>query len=334
MFLYLTCDKIGSQTGGGCVTANELAALSKLGPVDILNPQPTQNPFDAEKQIVDVDFSKYKLAHIYAGTFPSTVRTLKEKGIKISYTAAAHDIQESQEEFKKIGIKYDFPHITDPNLWSQYLSSYLNANLIICPSTHSSNVMKSFGCKNISIIPHGCDSGQNYAFPKTFSVGYLGQIGPDKGVKYLIEAWSKLNYKDAILTFAGTQSPILIHLIRQYKHGNYNILGYVKKIDEFFKSISLYVQPSVTEGFGIEILESMSFGRPVIASNGAGAADTLHSSCKLVEKRNVKQIMEAIDYYKNTKFTQSSELINWANQYSWANIQKIYKDNWEKLLSS
>ena len=107
---------------------------------------------------------------------------MKEKGIKISYTAAAHDIKESQQEFKSYGMSYDYPHITNPILWNQYLSSYLNADLIICPSKHSANIMKDFGAKNITVIPHGCHYGFSYAYPKTFSVGYLGQIGPDNGV--------------------------------------------------------------------------------------------------------------------------------------------------------
>jgi len=332
MFLYVTCDKIGSQTGGGSVTANELEALSKLGQVDILNPQGTQDPFKAEENIDVSDLGKYKLAHFYAGTFPVLTRKLKEKGVKITYTAAAHDINESKEEFKFYGIPYNYPHITDPALWNKYLSSYLNADLIICPSKHSAEVMSGFGAKNITIIPHGCHDGFNYPKPKTFNVGYLGQIGPDKGLRYLIEAWAKLNYKDAILTFAGIQSPLLIHMIRHYGIGNYNILGYVKKLDEFFKSISLYVQPSVTEGFGIEILESMTYGRPVIASNGAGGSDCLHSSCKIFEKRNVNQLAEFIDLYKNDKNDYSSKLIEHSKQYSLERIQSAYIETWKKMI--
>ena len=127
-------------------------------------------------------------------------------------------------------------------LYNQYISSYIDADLVICPSKHSNKVMQEFGCKNTTVIPHGCYEGVNYPYPKTFSVGYLGQIGPDKGVKYLIEAWAKLNYKDAVLTFAGQQSPYLIHMIRQFGgRANYNILGYVKTLDEFFKSINVYI---------------------------------------------------------------------------------------------
>lgn len=74
MFLYVTCDRIGSQTGGGIVTANELKALTKLGHVDIINPQPKANPFESEVGITIQDLNKYKLAHFYSGSFPQLTK--------------------------------------------------------------------------------------------------------------------------------------------------------------------------------------------------------------------------------------------------------------------
>lgn len=335
MFLYVTCDRIGSGTGGGTVTKNELEALSKLGSVDVFTPQPTQDPFQAENEINIPDLDKYKLAHFYAGTFPQLTKKLKEKGIKISYTAAAHNIKESQEEFKGLGIPYDFPHITNPTLWNKYISSYLNADLVICPSKHSKEIMRDFGCKNIEIVPHGCHKGHNYAYPKTFSIGYLGQIGPDKGIKYLIEAWSRLNYHDAVLTIAGVQSVHLINMIRAIGgKSNYNMLGYVKTLNEFYKEVSVYVQPSVTEGFGIEVLEAMSYGRPVIVSDGAGSADCVNEFCKIVEKRNIEQIMNAIDWYKTNNFDYRKNLMAHASNFSWDNIQKQYCQIWKNILEN
>lgn len=335
MLLYVTCDRIGSGTGGGIVTKNELEALNNLGPVTVVNPPPTQNPFEAEDAADLPNLDGYKLAHFYAGTFPKLTKRLREKGIKITYTAAAHDLKLSQAEFQALGIPYDLPHITNPILWQLYLSSYLNADLIICPSTHSSTVMQNFGCKNVSVIPHGCYQGIGFAYPKSFSVGYLGQIGPDKGVKYLIEAWAKCDYKDAILTLAGAQTPNLIHLIRKFGgRANYNILGYVPSLDDFFKSINVYVQPSVTEGFGIEVLEAMSYGRPVIATEGVGASDCLHHSCKLIKSRCPSTLAAAIDFYKSKNDVNQHELMNHVRQYEWANIKESYVKTWKGLLAS
>jgi glycosyltransferase involved in cell wall biosynthesis len=334
VYLFVTCDKIGSPTGGGVVTKYELDALSELGQVDIFNPAPTHNPFDTEHGYERLNISAYKLAHFYAGTYPNLTTKLREAGVKITYTAAAHDVNLSKQEYEACGVPFDYPHLTDPQLWGRYLSSYYNADLIICPSHHSANVMRGYGCKSVEVIPHGCHAAPLYALPKTYSVGYLGQIGPDKGVKYLIEAWEKLRYKDAVLTIAGSQSPHLLNIIRNMgAKSNYNILGYVNSLDEFFKSINIYVQPSVTEGFGIEILEAMAYGRPVIASRGAGAADCINDHCTLIPSRDSKSLANAIDHYRINGGDVRLELVEHSRRYDWSVIKARYVSTWKKLLS-
>src|SRR5690606_22842703 len=134
--------------------------------------------------------------HIYSGTFSSTVKALKERNAKVSYTAAAHDLKESKKEHDMWGVPFEYPHLIDPDLWSRYVAGYLNADLLICPSNHSAQVMKEFGYdRRIEVIPHGCNLPEVVKpLPSQFTLGYLGAIGPDKGLKYLIEAWKALGY--------------------------------------------------------------------------------------------------------------------------------------------
>lgn len=335
MILFVTADRIGSETGGGIVTKNELEALSTLGNVQVINPVPTENPFDTEKAIPDLDLKNVKLAHFYSGTFPNFVKKLKAAGVKVSYTVAAHDQIESKKEFEILGAPYNFPHMVEKDLYEKYISSYQNSDLVISPSKHSDEINKKTGCSNTLVIPHGTKIVAGKKIPKTFNVGYLGQYGPDKGVKYLLEAWAHLNYKDANINFAGSQSVLLLNWIRSFKRGSFNIMGYVKRLEDFYNYISVYVQPSVTEGFGIEVLEAMSAGRPVIVSEGAGAADVVKNCGIVVPRRNPKAIAEAIDKYKN-----NPELIleHGANgkkeslKYTWDSIKSMYIDAWKNLL--
>lgn len=333
MFGFFTADKIGSNTGGGIVTKNELDALLTLSQTTVWNPEPKTDPFDTERSIPHNKIPDLKLAHFYSGTFPDTVKYLKSKGTKISYTAAAHDIDLSRAEFKKLNIPYDLPHITNPDLWKKYLQCYLMADVVICPSTHSKQVMENFGCKNVKVVPHGCHLMQSQPYPKTFTIGYLGQTGPDKGLIYLIDAWSKLNYKDAVFNIAGSQSMSLLPWIRHFKYGNYNIMGFVKKIENFYNSISVYVQPSVTEGFGIEVLEAMATGRPVIASDGAGATDCIGSCGLVVPKKNVEAIMNAIDSYRNKTIDSRKDCQIQASKYTWEKVRHQYTQVWKELLA-
>jgi glycosyltransferase involved in cell wall biosynthesis len=110
-------------------------------------------------------------------------------------------------------------------------------------------------------------------------------------------------------------------------------MGFVKSIEEFYNSISLYIQPSVTEGFGIEVLEALATGRPVIASDGAGASDCLGSCGMVVERKNVKAIMDAIDAMKNNVKDVRKICQSQASNYTWDKIKNQYISVWRQLLT-
>jgi glycosyltransferase involved in cell wall biosynthesis len=335
MFLYCTSDKIGSSTGGGQVSHYELEALRKLGHVDVLCPAQTSDPFEADNNIQIENLSKYKLAHFYSHSFPKFVKRLKESGVKVTYTVAAHDKELSRQEHLALGLPYNYKHLSDPELFSEYCSGYKCADLVICPSTLAENVMKSFGVEKTFVIQHGHTPFQSKNKPKKFQVGYLGQCGADKGLRYLLEAWALLDYKDSILNIAGSQSILIFPLVRHFGKGNVILHGFVKSAENFYNSNSIYVQPSATEGFGIEILEAMSCGLPIIASNGAGANEVVGESGIVVEKRNPIQIAQAIDILKNNSDARAymgKRAIEIASGYTWEKIQQRYISLWREII--
>jgi len=345
--LFCTADQIGTPTGGGAVTREELRALRELGDVDALgrediNPLKHKIPdspyaFDyvADAVIVGKN-TKYDLAHFYAGMFSKTVRRLKDVGTKVTYTAAAHDIRLSQEEFKTLGIPYDLPHITEPVLWATYIEGYKSADVVICPSKASANVMTGFGCHNVRVVSHGVDPADELPLPEMFSIGYLGQVGPDKGLIYLIRAWGKLNYPDAFMRLAGANVDAMRPVIRMEGGGLVDIKGYVQNINQLFGDVCVYVQPSVSEGFGIEVLEAMMRGRPVIVSDGAGAADVVSDGTDgfVVPKRDVDAIADRITYLKEDRarlLRMGKAARQKAEGFLWDKIRPRYHEIWKTL---
>jgi glycosyltransferase involved in cell wall biosynthesis len=109
-------------------------------------------------------------------------------------------------------------------------------------------------------------------------------------------------------------------------------MGFVKNIEDFYNKINLYVQPSVTEGFGIEILESLAAGRPVVASDGAGAADCVEDRGIVVPKKDSKSLAKAIDYFKNKKIYDPKYYQDQAEKYTWDKIKTKYINLWKELL--
>jgi glycosyltransferase involved in cell wall biosynthesis len=278
-----------------------------LGRIDSAAVPTCEDPFEnderycqAVKQFVE-ERGAPRLCHVYAGCFTTTVEFLKSKGVKVTYTADAHDPDRSIEEFGRCGMDFPFRHMSDRNLRAIYVKGYQLADTVVVPSTHSERVMKAFGCPSVVLIPHPVRPFPDLDLPENFAVGYMGQGGPDKGLKYLLEAWRSLDLKGARLIFAGNSADFVVPMWRRDGGKNIEIVGFVDKEEKFYRRISVYVQVSVTEGFGVPVIEAMACGRPVIVSEGAGAVDALASAPApigiRVPIRDPKAIAEAVRFY-------------------------------------
>ena len=345
--VYITADKISMDTGGGAVTTNELEALKSVSDDvfvvsrDDIDPALFKQPaspfledyFTLQQILLQQEIQKgyFDLAHLYSGCFTETIRYLKDRGTKVSYTVAAHNRRLSIEEFQRLGMEYPFHHVSDDRLWQIYTEGIRLADVVIAPSSKSAEILKSdIGCKNVIIIPHGITWPKKVKpIPENFDCAYVGAIGPDKGLFYLIEAWAMLNYPNSKLILAGPGTESLEPFIRQFTdRGIFVLLGQVSDVAEVYNACSVYIQPSVSESYGIEIPEALSYGRPVIASEGAGAAEIIGDAGFAVPIRDAKAIAEKIDWLKNNKDSMISmgekgKVI--ARKYTWDKIQRLYK---------
>ncbi len=338
--LYCTADRITMDTGGGAATVNELEALRSVSDVELiiqadsipLRFQQPDSPFLHDYFALEQVWGKhFDIAHFYSGTFTMTVKYLKQMGTKISYMVPAHDREVSIAEFLKLGYAYPFPHMRDDYLFSIFSEGYRQADIVLSQSHAGATFLKKIGCKQVEVIPGGIN-WPNKVKPigERFDVGYLGALGPDKGVIYLLQAWAKLNYPDGRLILAGAGTEMLEPFIRQVAdNGNYVLLGRVADVADFYNSICCYVQPSVTEGFGLEVPEAMSYGRPVITTEGTGAKDCITDGVDgfIVPIRDPDAIAEKIDYFKKNHQHMVEMGLNArakARKYTWDKIRKKY----------
>lgn len=349
--LFCTADHIGSQTGGGVVTWNELQALREFGgnpdQLSMANMQakglpwtPYVQDYLADAYVLQMLAQPIDLAHFYSGMFSKTIWRLKAAGAKVTQTIAAHDMVLSAEEFAKYGMAYDFPHLTRRELFMIYVEGQLMADKVICPSPQSADIVRRYGVKDPVVIPHGVNLPDTVApLPEKFTVGYLGQSGPDKGLIYLLEAWSKLNLPDCKLLMAGREIEQMAPVWQAVGgRGEVQFLGWVKNVSDFYNSISCYVQPSLTEGFGIEVLEAMAHGRPVIVSDGAGAASVVSPSSDgfVFQKRDVEGLCDCIQMLHEDDSMLGRMAANARNSaafYTWDKIWPQYQMVWKGLLN-
>lgn len=349
--LFGTADVIGTETGGGVVTRYESLALGRMGrmvSMDASNLQPEayklpNSPYVqdylADSIVLQHLVEKIDLAHFYSGMFGKTIWRLKNAGVKVTQTVAAHDANLSRQEFQKLGIPYDFPHLNERHLFLTYVEGQLMADHVICPSNASKRTVEEYGVRNVVVIPHGIvPPSEAPPIPSAFHVGYLGQVGPDKGLIYLLSAWAKLNLVGSRLLMAGRDVAQLSSLWNSMGRGEVEFMGFVKDVVHLYGRCSVYVQPSVTEGFGIEVLEAMAHGRPVIVSEGAGAADVVTEGVDgyVVPRRDPDAIADRIMKLKGDPALVAEMGYNArqkALKYDWENdIVPKYHELWTNML--
>lgn len=360
--LFISTD-LHTGTSGDIVASKELEAIQQLakekneqviifGYKDI---HPVPNKLDDFPFFIDAltlhklastDLTGITLAHFYGGCYPQTIKYLKSKSIKMTYTCVMHNREISIKEHEYLFGENSFPykHIKDRQLYQLYVvDSIKNIDIVITPGNAPKQSLLEEGAEKVEIIPHGCNIPENNKIkplPKEFRIGYLGAYGPDKGIRYLINAWESLNYQESTLIFAGTKSESLEPFIRRFTpHARYHLTGFISYVEDFYNYISIYIQPSATEGFGMETIEAMSYGRPVIVSSGAGSADCVANGENgfVVPGRNAEAIAEKIKYFKNHP-EEIERMGKNARQksfnYSWDNVKQRYINTWKNLLNN
>lgn len=159
----------------------------------------------------------------------------------------------------------------------------------------------------INIERHFClDEEDNQNIEMFFNkynkiIGAVGRLSKEKGIEYLIDAFSK------IIEFEGNlgllligEGPERVRLENQVLNlGIENqvlFAGYIKGPHKYIKKIDCLVMPSLTEGLPITLLETMWTGTPIVATSVGGIPSVLDGGRYglLVEPESVSQLVAAL----------------------------------------
>ena len=109
------------------------------------------------------------------------------------------------------------------------------------------------------------------------------------------------------------------------------------EIEKYMLNSKIYVMTSITESFGLVLIEAMSYGLPCIAFDSASGARELIKNDKngyLVSNRNIKKMADKIVELMNCKniYNYSNETQLTSKKYLIKNIKKIWIDLLEEKL--
>lgn len=349
--------RIPSREGGVEIVVGELATrMSALGhDVTCYN--------RSGHHVSGADFDGEKMRE-YRGVRVKSVWTLDKRGLAAmtaSFTAAVcaafgrYDIVHFHAEgpcamlwlpklFGKrcIATVHGLDHMRAK--WGRFASWYIRtgekcavrfADEIVVLSEGVKQYFKETYGRETVFIPNGVSRAETlvadeitrlYGLKKDSYILYLGRLVPEKGIKYLIEAFKSAKV-DKTLVIAGgaSDSGGYAEELKTLAKGDSRIVftGFVegRTLEELYSNAYLYVLPSLLEGMPLSLLEAMSYGNACLTSDIAECADVIGSlgvtfKCGDVsDLKNKLQMLcdapEAVDYFKNAAADYICSKYNW-----------------------
>jgi glycosyltransferase involved in cell wall biosynthesis len=180
---------------------------------------------------------------------------------------------------------------------------------VITDSEHSKKDIIEFLSiqpEKINVIPLGVDKEfkpvttnkiksikNKYSLPEKYLL-YVGDVNPNKNLPVLLRVIAKLQINLVIVSRAFEKEllPEIINLRKMISDLGINHLVIVlpsvqmDPVDDLaaiYSGASVYVQPSLYEGFGLPVLEAMACGVPVVSSNASSLPEVTGDAALLVK---------------------------------------------------
>lgn len=172
---------------------------------------------------------------------------------------------------------------------------------------------------------------------ETWQILWVGRFDPVKGLNYLVEAVTKVAKCKLVLVGDGPEKENIKKLVKDSKlDGKVLFTGFLsgKEKVKVFKQSSVFVLPSLSEGFPLVLIEAMAAKLPVVATK-VGDIPKLVKSSKggyLVKAESGLEIGKALKDLKSNSRKTTQLGINGYNyvkaNYSWeqvtAKVEKAY----------
>lgn len=156
---------------------------------------------------------------------------------------------------------------------------------------------------------------------------FVGNMQGLKGMRYLLEAWDKSNLgAEAELVICGNATPEINDMIESSlrKHDNIRYTGFVADVNRLYESASVFVFPSLTEGRPKVVLEAMSHGLPILASNVVADLVFDGDNGFIVDARDTETMAARLRWFIENQtrlFAMGQRSMLIVSEYSWENFE-------------
>ena len=237
--------------------------------------------------------------------------------------------------FEKDFLKKDLYQLKN---WTKY-SINKSTKIISVSKTTKNDIIKNYHVneEKVTVIYNGFEKPkitEKLKLKNEKFILFVGTIQPRKNISTLIDAFNKFknNYPEFKLLIVGKKGWLyedIINKVIDLKLENIvNFTDFVAddKLIFLYKNAFCLVLPSFYEGFGLPILEAMSYGCPTIVSQSSSLTEIGGNSSVYFDPKNTQDLLE-----KLTLLKENPELRNKLIEKGYQQIKKFSWENCGKM---
>ncbi|MEQ2678575.1 glycosyltransferase family 4 protein [Enterocloster citroniae] len=240
--------------------------------------------------------------------------------------------------------------------WNSFASDYIKFGervavkfadeIIVLSESVQKYFMDTYGRKTV-FIPNGVSRPKIYDaqlirekfnLEKDEYVLFLGRVVPEKGLRYLIEAFKDIKTdKKLVIAGGSSDTDAFMQELKELAKDDKRIIftGFVqgKMLEELYSNTYVYCLPSDLEGMPLSLLEAMSYGNCCLTSDISECVEVVENKAVTFKKSDIIDLGKKLQMMcENTKAVEkykkeAAEFI--CNKYNWDNVAgetlKLYR---------
>ena len=231
--------------------------------------------------------------------------------------------------------------------WGKFASAYIMlgekcavkfANEIIVLSKGVQKYFMDTYGRETKFIPNGVNRPETreaqlikekFGLNKDSYILYLGRLVPEKGLRYLIEAFKQVDTEKKLVIAGGSSdTDEFLRELKSMAENDPRIMftGFVQgqMLDELYSNAYVYTLPSDLEGMPLSLLEGMSYGNCCLVSDIEECASVVEDKAIIFKKSNVDDLREKLQEICNDQELVAGYRANAADfickKYNWDDV--------------
>ena len=223
------------------------------------------------------------------------------------------------------------------------------ADEIIVLSKGVQDYFKKVYGRETNFIPNGVNRpklraaeqiSEKFGLSKDSYILFLGRLVPEKGIRYLIEAFKQVK-TDKKLVIAGGSSDTdsFERELKDLAKNDERIIftGFVQGslLDELYSNAYIYTLPSDLEGMPLSLLEAMSYGNCCLVSDIPECTEVVEDKALIFKKSDVSDLWEklqdACNHPENVMELKKESADFICKKYDWDDVvektRELYRRN-------